>query len=84
VGDVFLGANGEFTTLTGIVRVEQSGGLAVFNFTVEGNHNYFNQMVQMEMGKWRLIQTTVQNMSGYLIVTIFVFHWGVSQLEMVQ
>jgi len=41
VGDVFLGANGELTTLTNIVRVEQSGGIDVFNFTVAGNHNYF-------------------------------------------
>ena len=29
------------STLTNKVRVEQSGGIAVFNFTVEGNHNYF-------------------------------------------
>ena len=41
VGDVFLGANGEFSTLTNIVRVEQTDGIAVYNFTVEGNHNYF-------------------------------------------
>jgi len=41
VGDVFLGANGELSTLTNIVRIEQEGGIAVFNFTVEGNHNYF-------------------------------------------
>ena len=41
VGDVFLGVNGEISTLTNIVRIEQAGGIAVFNFTVEGNHNYF-------------------------------------------
>ena len=41
VGDVFLGANGELSTLTNIVRVEQEGGIAVFNFEVGGNHNYF-------------------------------------------
>ena len=41
VGDVFLGADGKLSTLTNAVRVEQSGGIAVFNFTVEGNHNYF-------------------------------------------
>ena len=41
VGDVFLGTNGELSTLTNIVRVEQEGGIAVFNFTVDGNHNYF-------------------------------------------
>jgi hypothetical protein len=41
VGDVFLGANGELSTLTNIVRVEQGSGIAVFNFEVEGNNNYF-------------------------------------------
>ena len=41
VGDIFLGINGERSTLTNIVRIEQEGGIAVFNFTVEGNHNYF-------------------------------------------
>jgi len=41
VGDVFLGANGELSTLTNAVRVEQEGGIGIFNFTVEGNHNYF-------------------------------------------
>ena len=41
VGDIFLGANGGLSTLTNIVRVEQEGGVAVFNFTVKGNHNYF-------------------------------------------
>ena len=41
VGDVFLDATGRLSTLTNIVRVEQAGGVDVFNFTVEGNHNYF-------------------------------------------
>ena len=41
VGDVFLGANGELSTLTSNVRVEQTDGISVFNFEVEGNHNYF-------------------------------------------
>jgi len=41
VGDVFLGANGELSTLTNAIRIEQDGGIAVFNFSVEGNHNYF-------------------------------------------
>jgi len=34
VGDVFLGVNGELSMLTNIVRIEQDGGIAVFNFTV--------------------------------------------------
>jgi len=50
-GDVFLGANGELSTLTNIVRVEQAGGIAVFNFTVEGNHNYFILAKEYEYGQ---------------------------------
>jgi len=41
VGDVFLGANGELATLTNIVRVEHADGIAVYNFAVAGNNNYF-------------------------------------------
>jgi len=51
VGDVFLGANGELSTLTNIVRVEQSGGIAVFNFEVEGNRNYFILAKDYEYGQ---------------------------------
>jgi hypothetical protein len=41
VGDVFLGANGELTTLTGTERVEYPNGITVYNFSVEDDHNYF-------------------------------------------
>jgi Protein of unknown function (DUF1557). len=51
VGDVFLGVNGDPSTLTNIVRVEQDGGIAVFNFTVEGNHNYFILAKEYENGQ---------------------------------
>ena len=51
VGDVFLGANGKLSTLTNAVRIEQSGGVAVFNFTVEGNHNYFVLAKEYEHGQ---------------------------------
>jgi len=51
VGDVFLGANGELSTLTNIVRVEQADGIAVFNFTVEGNHNYYILAKEYEYGQ---------------------------------
>jgi len=50
-GDVFLGANGELSMLTNAVRVEQEGGIAVFNFTVEGNHNYFILAKEYEYGQ---------------------------------
>ena len=51
IGDVFLGANGELSTLTNLVRVKQDGGIAVFNFTVEGNHNYFILAKEYEYGQ---------------------------------
>ena len=51
VGDVFLGANGELSTLVNAVRVEQEGGIAVFNFTVDGNHNYFILAKEYEYGQ---------------------------------
>ena len=51
VGDVFLGANGELSTLINAVRVEQEGGIAVFNFSVEGNHNYFILAKEYEYGQ---------------------------------
>jgi len=51
VGDVFLGVNGELSTLTNIVRVEQDGGIAVFNFKVEGNHNYYILAKEYEYGQ---------------------------------
>jgi hypothetical protein len=40
-GDVFLGANGEFSILILTERVEFPEGITVYNFTVEDNHNYF-------------------------------------------
>ena len=40
-GDVFLGANGELSTLVAAERVVFPDGIKVYNFTVDGNHNYF-------------------------------------------
>jgi len=40
-GDVFLGANGELSTLVATERVVFPDGIKVYNFTVAGNHNYF-------------------------------------------
>ena len=51
VGDVFLGANGELSTLINAVRVEQNGGIAVFNFSVEGNHNYYILAKEYDYGQ---------------------------------
>ena len=67
VGDVFLGADGRFSTLTNLVRVEQSGGIAVFNFTVEGNHNYFILAKEYEYGQSCVL---VHNASKDCIKTI--------------
>ena len=41
VGDVFLGANGELSVLVSAERVVFPEGIKVYNFTVDGNHNYF-------------------------------------------
>ena len=40
-GDVFIGANGELSTFVFIERVVFPEGVKVYNFTVDGNHNYF-------------------------------------------
>jgi hypothetical protein len=41
IGDVFIGANGECSTLLAQERVAFADGVKVYNFTVDGNHNYF-------------------------------------------
>ena len=61
VGDVFLGANGEISTLTNIVRIEQAGGIAVFNFTVERNHNYFILAKDFEYGQSCILVHNAKN-----------------------
>lgn len=40
-GDVFLDANGKLSVCTETERVEFSAGITVYNFKVEGNHDYF-------------------------------------------
>ena len=40
-GDVFLGANGELSTLVASERVQFDETIRVYNFTVDGNHDYF-------------------------------------------
>jgi hypothetical protein len=41
IGDIFIGASGELSTLTTTNRKELPNGITVYNFTVENNHNYF-------------------------------------------
>ena len=50
IGDVFMGADGELSTLTGKLRLDFEGGIAVFNIEVEGNHNYFILAKEYENG----------------------------------
>ena len=40
-GDIFLGANGELSTLVSSERQEFPDGITVYNFSVDGNHDYF-------------------------------------------
>ena len=49
VGDVFLGANGELSTLVAVDRVADS--FAVFNFRVDGNHNYYILTKEYQYGQ---------------------------------
>ena len=41
VGDVFLGVNGELSVLVDSLRIEFNENITVYNFSVDGNHNYF-------------------------------------------
>jgi hypothetical protein len=50
-GDVFLGANGELSLLTNRERVEFPEGITVYNFTVDGNHDYFVIAQEYEFGQ---------------------------------
>jgi len=61
-GDVFLGANGELLTLVDMERVEFPDGVTVYNFTVEGNHNYFVIAACDEYGQTSIL---VHNAEGY-------------------
>jgi len=51
VGDVFLGVNGELSTLTNVVRIEQDDRINVFNLAIDGNHNYFILAKEYEYGQ---------------------------------
>ena len=61
-GDVFLGANGELLTLVDLERVECPDGITVYNFTVDGNHNYFVIAACDEFGQTSIL---VHNAEGY-------------------
>jgi hypothetical protein len=51
VGDVFIGVNGELSTLVNRERVEFPEGITVYNFTVDGNHDYFIIAQEYEFGQ---------------------------------
>ncbi|MDR0338458.1 MAG: HINT domain-containing protein, partial [Planctomycetaceae bacterium] len=51
VGDVFLGANGEISCPIDKNRVEFPEGVTVYNFTVDGNHDYFVIAQEYEFGQ---------------------------------
>jgi hypothetical protein len=50
-GDVFLGANGELSVLVSTERVQFDETIKVYNFTVDGNHNYFVIAKTDELGQ---------------------------------
>jgi intein/homing endonuclease len=61
-GDVFIGANGELSTLVNKERVEFANGITVYNFTVDGNHDYF---VVAQTAEWGQTSVLVHNANGY-------------------
>ena len=61
-GGVFLGANGELSTFVSSERVEFPEGITVYNFTVEGNHNYF---VIAETDEFGQASVLVHNQGNY-------------------
>ena len=68
VGDVFLGANGELSTLINIVRVEQGGGIGVFNIRVEGNHNYYILAKEEEYGQTCILVHNSEECFGFRVM----------------
>ena len=48
---MFLCTDGKLSTQTNAVRIEQEDGIVVFNFKVEGNHNYFILAKEYEYGQ---------------------------------
>jgi len=59
-GDVFLGANGELSTVVSIERVEYPDGIAVYNLTVDGNHSYFVIAQCDELGQTSILVHNAQ------------------------
>jgi hypothetical protein len=62
VGDVFVGANGELSVLLDKERIEYQDGITVYNFAVDGNHNYFVIARDDEFGQTCIL---VHNAQGY-------------------
>gem|GEM_PF-2094000 len=63
-GDVFVGANGELSVLVSAERVVFPENVKVYNFTVEGNHNYFVIAATDEFGQTCIL---VHNAGGIYV-----------------
>jgi len=64
VGDVLLGANGELSVLVDTYRIEFAEDVAVYNFSVEGNHNYFVLAKEYDYGQTCVLVHNA-NIAGY-------------------
>jgi len=64
VGDVFIGVNGELSVLVDTDSVELDEPILVYNFAVEGNHNYFVIAAGDEYGQTSVLVHNAQNGSG--------------------
>ena len=76
-GDVFIGANGEWSVLLNAERVEFPDGVTVYNFTVDGNHNYFVIAATDEFGQTCIL---VHNADSWYKQ----FFWGSSKPKKVD
>jgi len=65
-GDVFIGANGELSVLVAVERVIFEENVKVYNFTVDGNHNYF---VIAQIGEYGQTCILVHNATGSYTIT---------------
>jgi len=70
-GDVFIGVNGELSTLIDIDRVELDEAVTVYNFSVAGNHNYFVIAAGDEYGQTSVLVHN-QGQNNYLTVVLYV------------
>jgi hypothetical protein len=74
IGDTFLGTNGELSTLVEKKRVEYPAGITVYNFTVDGNHDYFVIAQTAEFGQTCILVHNACNLPSIKKLQINIDH----------